>query len=92
MLSPATSDSLPSGGQIAFLRRMTHDDEFRSTLEADPQKALAEYGLHIDPQELPAVVSLPSKPAIQASLSCLENSGDDESELFRAMWMGFLGH
>lgn len=89
MLSPTTSDLLPNSGQMAFLRRMSQDDEFRATLEVDPQKALAEYGLHVDPQDLPAVVTLPSQVELQAGLSYLASSEEDEK--WQTRWVLYLG-
>ncbi len=70
MLSPASTnhDSLSSGGQRSFLRRITHDDEFRASLESDPQTALAEYGLQVDSQSLPTSVALPDKATLSALL------------------------
>ena len=88
MLSPANTspDALPSDGQLAFLRRITHDDLFRSVLEADPHRALAEYGLHLDPQAIPSRVELPSKRTL---CDYLEESGEDGSD-FLMPWMGFI--
>ena len=67
MMSPATTDLSPfaSSGQLAFLRRLADDDCFRAEVEVDPQAKLAEYGLHIDPADLPAEVRLPPKQAVQ---------------------------
>ena len=90
MLSQTISKDLSSSGQMAFLRRITQDDGFRSALEADPQAALAEYGLHVDPNEIPSEVTLPNRPEILGRLSCFENSGDDES-MQQMKWFGFLG-
>lgn len=61
MMSPVSTNrnSLPEGGQLAFFRRIAHDGRFRAKLETDPRAALAEYGLHVDPQDTPERVSLP---------------------------------
>ena len=87
MLNPVSDyqSSRPSGGQLAFLRRVSRDDSFRADLEADPQAALAEYGLHVDPATIPARVALPDENAI------LDVLGGEESEGPLLEWAGWLG-
>lgn len=86
MMSPAVTDlsSVPSGGQLAFLRRVASDDQFRAEVEADPQAKLAEFGLHIAEDDLPTRVTLPGKSALGDSV--LEASSGPPLR-----WNGFLG-
>lgn len=89
MLNPASThyDRLPSGGQLAFLRRVARDEDFRAALEADPGAALAEYGLEVDAKDVPRNVRLPKEEAI---LDILIYSGDDQSRQDTG-WFGLLG-
>ncbi len=85
-MSPASTsyDTAAQEGQLAFLYRITHDDQFRTRLQTRPHDALAEYGLHLDPEDLPQKVTLPSKEALRDSP--LEA---DLPEWVR--WYGFFG-
>lgn len=89
MLSPASTnpDSLTSGGQLAFLRRITRDDQFRAKLENHPQAAMAEYGLKIEPEALPASVTLPGMASLREGLVDFEQRCGAR-DLLR--WLGFF--
>ena len=84
MTRPSTS---PSEGQLAFLHRIAHDDRFRAEVEADPGAKLAEFGLRVDPENLPSEVRLPSKQAIRDS-GVLADSTFFE---WLQKWFGLLG-
>ncbi len=86
MLSPAstTSDSF-SRGHGAFLHRAAHDPLFRTALEADPQAALAEFGLSVDPEQIPSSVSIPNAHSILDVLVDVEDDKDDD----RTHWPWF---
>ena len=83
-----TQYDTPASGQIAFLRRVTQDDQFRTRLEADPQSALAEYGLEIGARNLPAQVTLPRRDAM---LEAIGDLAEDQDRDPRTRWIGFLG-
>ncbi len=82
----STQHATPASGQLAFLRRVTQNDDFRAQLEADPETALAEFGLELDPAEVPARVSLPATETIREGL---EYFPPTDPRLPR--WVGFLG-
>lgn len=87
MMSLAShSHSSPSAteGQLAFLQRIAHDDQFRADVEADPQAKLAEFGLHIDREDLPAHVALPGKDVVRESVLGLAGPA-------HMRWFGLLG-
>ena len=88
MLSPANTNlsTVPSGGQLAFLRRIAEDDQFRAEVEADPQAKLAEFGLQIDRGHLPAQVTLPETEALTSSPVLAGSVWP-----FSQRWFGFLG-
>ncbi len=87
MMSPVTFDSSSSssGGQLAFLHRIADDDHFRAEVEADPRGKLAEFGLHVEPQDLPSHVTLPEKEVLQKGTVLAD------SLPFGSRWFGFLG-
>ena len=75
-------------GQMAFLRRVTEDDRFRSALEADAQAALAEFGLSVDSEQIPSKVEIPSPESV---LDVLIDAEDSDPESAReAFWYGFI--
>lgn len=70
-MSNATSDQLDK-----VLDRLGSDDQFREKFLGDPVAALAEHGVQIDPADVPAVRSLPSKEALQAQRATIkQNAG-----------------
>ena len=88
MLSPVSTSYESTGeGHLAFLRA-TQDDRFRAALEADPQAALAEYGLSVDPDEIPSNVTLPNAESI---LDTLIDIDDESADRMRKPWFGFFG-
>ncbi len=93
MLNPTSTshENISGGGQMAFLRRLTQDDRFRATLEADPQASLAEYGLNVDPGQLPSKVTLPKAESILGILNDTDDVGGDghDDDLFS--WFGYIG-
>ncbi len=88
-LSSSQSDSFSNEGQLAFLSRVAHDDRFRAELEADPQAALAQYGLDVDPSQIPSEVTLPSEEAIEGYLSY---RADSLLDMLSRYWVGFIGN
>ncbi len=89
MLSPAnTHHDRISSGHYAFLRRAAHDPRFLAALEADPQAALAKYGLSVDPDEIPTRVTPPSAEHILDILIDVEDEPEDRK--IRERWFGFL--
>lgn len=51
----------PSADAQILLDRLAEDDTLRRRLESRPLEVLAEHGLEIAPEAVPAVVKLPSK-------------------------------
>ena len=94
MLSPASIDRDSSYGSehYAFLQRAAHDSQFRAALEENPRAALAEFGLHLDPEQIPSQVTLPNAANILDVLIDVEDPDTDRSgPPDRFMWYGFLG-
>lgn len=90
MLNPASTDHKTApAGHVAFLRRVTTDEQFRLALEADPEAAFAEYGLHVDSEQLPSEVRIPSAESILDALIDAEDE-DDSSRTRKPVWWGFL--
>ena len=64
------------GGQLdlgdenvrGLLTALSQDDDARARFQQDPAAVLEEYGIEVDPGEIPSEVSLPSKEDIQAML------------------------
>ncbi len=90
MLSPASThhDKLSRGHYHAFLHRAAHDPGFLTALEADPQAALAEFGLSVDRAQIPDRVTPPSEESILDILIDVED--DDGDRRSRVGWFGFL--
>ena len=92
MLSPAsTFDDSFASGHGAFLHRAAHDPQFRAALEADPQTALAEYGLSVDPEQIPSEVTLPNAENILASFIDVEDPKDPNDPTKAPPWMWLVG-
>ncbi len=91
MLSPVSTsrENFSREGQVAFLRRVTEDDSFRSALEADPRATLAMYGLHVDSEQIPSKVRLPNQNGILDAL--IEVEDEDEDRIRDTIWWGFAG-
>ncbi len=89
MLSPASihHDELSRGHYRAFLHRAAHDPGFLAALEADPQAALAEYDLSVDPEQIPSKVTPPSEESL---LDVLIDVEDDEKQRVNRWWFGFI--
>ena len=47
-----------------ILHRLGTDDAFREQFLGDPSAALAQHGVTVDPKDVPAVRSLPSKDSL----------------------------
>ena len=62
-----------------FLRQLAEDDDLRASVEADPATELANRGIAISPELLPAQVKLASKEQMQELLTLL---GDDPADKF----------
>ncbi len=86
-LTSTHSDSL-SRDHDAFLHRVASDPRFRTALEADPQAALAECGLHVDPEQVPSKVTIPSAESI---LDVLGEDADAEEKRSIFPWIPLLG-
>ncbi len=88
MLSPASNQDMSSRGHYrAFLHRAAHDPHFLDALEADPQAALAEFGLNVDPEQIPSRVTPPSCESI---LDVLIDAEEDPERRPPFKWMGFF--
>ncbi|MES2264341.1 MAG: NHLP-related RiPP peptide [Pseudomonadota bacterium] len=55
-----------------LLDKLATDDDFRERLLGDPVGALGSIGITIDPADVPAVRSLPSKASIAADSAALK--------------------
>jgi hypothetical protein len=66
-------------GAYDFLKQLAEDDDVRASVEADPATELANRGITISPELLPAQVKLASKEQMQELLVLL---GDDPADKF----------
>lgn len=57
----------------AVLSMLASDDGFRERLLGDPVAAASELGFKLDPADVPAVRSLPSKLTLSADQSALQS-------------------
>ncbi len=91
MMSPANATDDTSQGHGAFLHRAAHDPLFRTALETDPQAALAEYGLSVDPEQIPSQVTLPETASL-LNLVSTEDSSDpnDPDDIDRIPWVWLI--
>jgi putative modified peptide len=48
-----------------LLLRLSSDDEFRSQVEAQPHRVLAEHGINVPSEDIPLQASLPPKEVLQ---------------------------
>ena len=92
MLSQASTSQISHSaeGHLAFLRRVTADDQFRAQLEADPQAAMAAFGLQLDSDQIPSTILIPSSESILDILIDAED-GTDAEDRAANRWYGFLG-
>ncbi len=93
MMSPANAtDDSPSQGHGAFLHRAAHDPLFRTALETDPQAALAEYGLSVDPEQIPSQVTLPGLESLRHFVSPEDaKDPDDPDDIDLVPWLWVVG-
>jgi putative modified peptide len=55
------------------LEKLANDHDFRESMLGDPVSALAGIGITLDPAQVPAVRSLPSKESIAADQSAVHS-------------------
>ncbi|MFS2139496.1 NHLP-related RiPP peptide [Duganella sp. Dugasp56] len=74
-----TSDELST-----VLDKLAKDDAFRDHMLRDPVGALGGLGISLDPAQVPAVRSLPSKDSIVADQTAMHSSivGEDTMVIF----------
>ena len=74
-----TSDELST-----VLDKLAKDDAFREHMLRDPVGALGGLGISLDPSQVPAVRSLPSKESIAADQTAMHSSivGEDSMVIF----------
>lgn len=91
MMSTATSSFDASSSHLSALALLeaSQDDRFRAELQEDPSSVLAKFGIEVDAERLPENVHLPSKQAVELSLtncqSAIKVAGFEEA------WNSFLG-
>ncbi len=91
MLSPAsTIDDSVSSGHGAFLHRAAHDPQFRAALEANPQAALAEFGMNVDPEQIPSQVTIPSAERILDMLIDVEEDKSSRAPDTLFPWLALI--
>ena len=83
----STPDAL-SRISLDFVRRLAADARLRAALAADPATTLACHGIYVDPEKIPAVVSLPGPDALEGVLR-IHATGEDAAA--RLKFGGFLG-
>ncbi|MEO5624201.1 MAG: NHLP-related RiPP peptide [Dokdonella sp.] len=71
------STAIPTPAQLdQLLGRLGSDDAFREKYIGDPVSALAEHGVHVDPADVPAVRSLPSKETFRTQAEAIRAKAD----------------
>lgn len=60
------------GDLDTLLDKLSTDDAFREQMLGDPAKALGSIGLTIDPAQIPAIRTLPSKDALAADRAAIK--------------------
>lgn len=71
------SKAIPTSEQLdQLLGRLGSDDAFREKFIGDPVAALAEHGVQVDPADVPAVRSLPSKETFRDQAEALRAKAD----------------
>jgi putative modified peptide len=74
------SSAIPTSEQISqILGRLGSDDAYREKFLGDPIGAFAEHGVKVDPSEVPAVRTLPSKSALASQSAALLAKADGKS-------------
>lgn len=68
------SSATPTSAQTdQILGRLASDDAFREKFLGNPVAAFAEHGVSVDPSEVPAVRTLPSKAALQGQAAAFRD-------------------
>ena len=62
-----------------LMARLSSDDAFRSALMADPAHALSALGISIDPSQIPALRTLPSKQTMGLERLAMQQKLDNAS-------------
>lgn len=65
-----------------LLDRLGSDPDFREKLLGDPQAALAEHGIQVDPTKIPQVRALPSMQEFKANREAYRSKLMDELGLW----------
>ena len=74
------SKATPTPDQMdKLLGRLGSDDAFREKFLGDPVTAFAEHGVEVDPAEVPAVRTLPSKDAFQKQAAAIREKANGKS-------------
>ncbi|MBY0239583.1 MAG: NHLP-related RiPP peptide [Burkholderiaceae bacterium] len=60
------------GDLDTLLDKLSSDDAFREQMLGNPAQALAGIGLNIDPAQIPAIRTLPSKDALAADRATIQ--------------------
>ena len=74
------SSATPTSSQLdQILSRLGSDDAYREKFIGDPVGAFNEYGITVDPAEVPAVRKLPSKDALRTQAAAIRAKADGKS-------------
>ena len=74
------SSATPTSAQLdQILSRLGSDDAYREKFIGDPVGAFSEYGIAVDPSEVPAVRTLPSKDALRTQAAAIRAKADGKS-------------
>jgi hypothetical protein len=76
---PTITVSISREAAYDFMRQLAEDDDLRSRVEADPGTELANAGIHISPELLPARARLASKGQMEELVLMM---GDDPADKF----------
>jgi len=74
------SSGVPTSAQLdQILSRLGSDDAYREKFLGDPAGAFNEYGVAVDPSEVPTVRKLPSKDALRTQAAAIRAKADGKS-------------
>ena len=74
------TSAVPTSAQLdQILTRLGSDDAYREKFIGDPISAFGEYGVKVDPAEVPAVRRLPSKDALRTQAAAIRAKADGKS-------------
>ena len=74
------SSAIPTSAQLdQILTRLGNDDAYREKFLGDPAGAFGEYGITVDPSEVPTLRALPPKESLKNQAAAIRAKADGKS-------------